>query len=97
MKVGIFYPNAGDEGALMKDISLRISNAAGSVQIPGEQYMFILGFSTRMQSQPAIQLKVTILDQEGAVKVQEGIQVGRRERRTEIVKPLVEDGRPAGV
>jgi len=69
MKVGIFYPSAGDEATLMKEIHLRISNAAASVQIPGEQYMFILGFTTRKEGQQAIQFKATILDQLGAVKV----------------------------
>lgn len=65
IKVGIFYPSAGDERTLMNRISERISNTGASVRIPDELYMFILGFTTRMKGRPAIQFKAYILDQRG--------------------------------
>jgi hypothetical protein len=90
LKVGIFYPNTGDERTLMNGISLRISNAAGGVQIPGEQYMFILGFTTRKQGQPAIRFNAYILDERGIETVhreQVILQAPKPERSAPVVGP----------
>lgn len=63
-KVGIFYPNLGDENDLMEGIKKRISSVGLFFPLQ-EEYMFILGFSTRKQGRPAIKFKGYILDKTG--------------------------------
>ncbi len=64
-KVGIFYPNLGDEKTLVENISSRILHRSLNVDIPGEQYLFILGFATKKQSKPAILFKAYFFDHNG--------------------------------
>jgi len=64
-KVGIFYPNLGDEKTLVNNISSRISYRALYVPIPNERYMFILGFTTRKMGHPAILFKAYFFDDHG--------------------------------
>jgi len=63
-KVGIFYPNLGDENALIEAIKTKLASVGLFLPLQ-EEYMFILGFSTRKQGRPAIKFKAYILDKVG--------------------------------
>jgi len=80
MKVGIFYPNLGDEKILTDNISRRIYYRAINVLIPHEQYMFILGFATRKQGQPAILFKAYFFDDHGKNTDQNEIVIRQAEK-----------------
>jgi hypothetical protein len=63
-KVGIFYPNLGDENYLIENIKKKIGSAV--VWLPlKEEYMFVLGFNTKKQGRPAIKFKAYLLDSSG--------------------------------
>jgi len=64
-KVGIFYPNLGDEKTLVDNISSRILYRSLYNKIPFEEYMFILGFATRKQGHPAIMFKAYFFNDSG--------------------------------
>ena len=64
-KVGIFYPNLGDEKTLIDNIVSRIYYRALTVPVPNEEYMFILGFTTRKQGHPAVLFKAYFFDDHG--------------------------------
>jgi hypothetical protein len=65
-KVGIFYPNLGDEKTLLNGIGRRISDESDfGIRIPNEEYMFILGFSTRKGGKRAISFKAYFYDAYG--------------------------------
>ncbi len=64
-KVGIFYPSVGDEKILVKNIEERLRYRYQGRPIPYERYLFILGFPTRKQREPAIQFKAYYFDERG--------------------------------
>jgi len=64
-KVGIFYPNTGDEKILVRNIEEHLRYRARGRPIPYERYLFILGFPTRKQGKPAIQFKPYYFDETG--------------------------------
>jgi len=72
LKVGIFYPNLGDEKTLLNGISSRVSGRSNAgLRIPGERYMFIFGYDTRKERQRAIQFKAFFFDEYGKKTDQE--------------------------
>jgi hypothetical protein len=53
-KIGIFYPNLGDETDFMDKALSKIRKRMVALPLQREEYMFILGFQTRKDNRRAI-------------------------------------------